>query len=387
MANNFSEGIVFGQHFLDKKEFLEVIDKWYDQKFEGFRLDVIQRILIPLEKIKNKYGSNTRLSQKYGVDIDMELLKEITDISKIYSQWDEIQKKWFGNEPVELGGYVTTDSENPERIWFSFMEEAPFVTDKGKIEVSIDKLKEVAKSYSIEQSFLSVLNLHYEDFLRQLKNYKLNSREARQLHIYLGLKKSSLRKYVEAKLVEEINEEHLTSTTYNYVFYERMKNEGKQADAYFTHLGRYHKPILSYMRTNYIFTGNEKSEINQLKNNHFPEIFKRSYYMREWLTESMNNTPWYAGGDLVVTDGSGKVVFNVQIKSTKHTEAEWKLGVDKLKFVLTQLISSNKEEFGNKMFDNFKNSLANSDLGTKVESKILDKVYERLGLNKDIKIS
>ena len=385
MANS-NEGIIFGQHFLDKEQFMEIMKPWYEQKFEDFKQALQIEIIQPLEsmwsltrlKSKNKNGNYYKFIKH----------KEGYDTKKIYDAWMRINQNYFGNDEVQLIAVINMNNKE-ESMWTTSIKEGDMITEKSKtLSISANKLNQMQEKIGnilLCQDIESIMQDHYANLLKTLDEYHMSKREARYLHILLGARKSNL---IKEKRVEgekeffvKLNAEHFTNKTYNQTLF-RKAQEGKKLDAFMNHMANAHTQIYGLMSNSQISIRSAENMLNSIKTSinkegGFEKVFKnKPVSTQRWLYDSLNTTSWLTGGDVVVVNDEGKVIYNIQIKGSIKNSANWELSSKELLNFAQSIIREvdSPEKLAEIMFEKLKTQTSNKF--KVIEEHMTEKIYK-----------
>lgn len=133
-------------------------------------------------------------------------------------------------------------------------------------------------------------------------------------------------------------------------------------------------------------TANELENLNLDDHNGFGTIFTNTDEVQPWLVDSLNNASWLSGGDVIVVNDKGAVIYNIQLKSTGKGKTFDLAASFLLTFAkkMAALIDENDpKQLARLMFDNLKTSTANEFQRTEefFESEAFKMVQKTLGLN------
>lgn len=375
-----AEGIVFGGYLLSKEDFIPIFEQWYEQKGEQFiaKLKALEsEIKVMIIREMSPSASNPNVS-KLRTHRTAEY-----NAALIYQKWEEIQKEYFGNDAVTL--IAITQFEGEQMTWSQNIDESQFVTASG-INVSAAQFQKVARDTMNAASTLAAaeevqnfLRLHYAQLCTQLVSYKINVQEAAELHQRIP-KKSAL--YAN-------RHEHFTGRSYEDIIFASQGNaEGKRLDAFMNHVGQYNKQIFSLMNSGVA----NKESLSRIDNfdthGAFSEIFTSPGIVQPWLLASLNTTSWLTGGDVIVVDDNGAIIYNIQIKSTSGGK-NFELALNRLLSLLTRIIRKTEsarfkpKQLAQMMYNSLKTTSANQTARTEnfLESKAYDMVLRNLKLN------
>ena len=371
-----AEGIIFGDHLLSKDDFIPLFEQFYEEKGQDF----IQDLRLLKEKIdkmiEQKYtpsASNTNV-QKLRTHRTAEY-----DAKLVYEEWERIQKDYFGNSAVTLIAITSFDGE--QMTWSKNIQESELMTPGG-INVTAAQFESIFKAASAAaaaEEIQNFLRLHYQQMCTQLTSHTLKTAEAAALHEIIP-KKSSL--YVNRF-------EHFTGRTYGDIIFSAQGNaEGKQLDAYMNHIGQYNRELFSLMNAGVA----NNSTLEKVKSfdthGQFKQIFQTPSIVQPWLLASLNSASWLTGGDVVVVDDTGKVIYNIQIKSTMGGK-NFELALNRLSSLIARIIKKTEatrfkpKQLATILYNSLKTSSANEIAKTDkfIESKAYDVVIKNLKLS------
>lgn len=372
-----AEGIIFGGHLLSKEEFIPIFEQFYEQKGQQFLIE-LQQLKLEIEsmivKELSQSASNPNIEK-------MRTHRTATyNAQIIYNRWEQIQKNYFGNSAVTLIAIISFDGEN--LTWSKNIDESQFMTSGG-INVTAAQFESMFKSVEAAAAASQVqdfLRLHYAQLCNQLSSYTLSIDEASSLHRTIP-KKSAL--YTNRL-------EHFTGRTYGDIIFATQGNrEGKQLDAFMNHIGQYNKQLFGLMSAGVA----NKNALESLKldtHNEFLDIFTRPNIVQPWLLASLNSASWLTGGDVVVIDDSGAVVYNIQIKSTMGGK-NFELALTRLLSLISRIIKKTEssrfrpKQLANIIYNALKTSSSNEI--QKTESFLTDAAYRMVEKNLGLKFT
>lgn len=371
--------IIFGGYALTFNEFKIIFDEWYQLRKEELLKELEINILAPLEKMINVSvtidsdgNRNATVLSSHGT---AQKMKGAYDARKIMMAWENLSQKFFGNGQVSL--IAAAKFGNEEYSWTNMIPESRVVQPGG---IAVRKRKFQNLLSEEEQRMSSVyaaidvqdyLNNHYKDLLKTLGDYCLNKSEALAMHQLLETKKSNL---------NNVNF-HFTGSTYDKIIFNSQNNaEGKRLDAFMNHVGKYNKILFSLMTMKRV-TGKSLENIT-LDEHSFNDIFPRVDEVQPWLLYSLNSSSWLSGGDIIVVDDTGMVIYNIQLKSTGKGKT-FDLAASRL-FTLAEkmrklLVKNDSEELAKTMFTQLKTATANEF--TRTEEFFKEKIYEEVKKN------
>jgi len=310
------------------------------------------------------------------------------NIAAAYAAWDRLQNEIFANPTVELLTIVDLDLEKTGAKW-TFSSEFEILTKTGRL--SLSRLNQMFKAqYQLESwdkhlnglyTSVSTERLSYDEimFLWGLKKGTINER--------LGLTESDLS--LTSKMLAEAR---WGTRDYRYmtIVYagQGINSRGKIADAFLNHMGKMHSELLgSKVMTNFDIN-EENSSVMQEENIH-------EFGFLKLLLESLNNTPWFTGGDLITTDEYGKVLLNIQLKtrdigskSRSFSEINYKALDKELGYIHNMFNKKeSNEEIAKRFFRMLKTSTVTEAIGDKVRDEGYALAEENLRKNNKIKFT
>lgn len=371
-------GIIFGNYFLLEEEFLLIFKEWYEARGKDFQKDLQEKIINQLE---NMIILSERWSESKGKTVQVvRRVKEQYDASKIYKAWEDITQRYFGNNKVSL--IVAAKFGEQTYQWSNIIEEASVVKQSGirirqKGFVTIQEQIQNFEDTLAAQEVQEFLNKHYSDLLKSLGNYVLNIEDAKAMHALLAARKSTLNNV----------DFHFTGSTYDKIIFDSQKNaEGKRLDAFVNHIGQYNSQLFSVMNVNRI-NATSLNFLNLDDHRGFNSIFNNPDEVQPWLLDSLNSTSWLSGGDIVVVDNKGAVIYNIQLKTTNRGKT-FDLAVSKLldftKKMVKLIEEENPETLAKLMFNTLKTTTYSDFVRTEefYESKTYEMIKQKLEVKK-----
>lgn len=374
-----AEGILFGGYLLPEELFIPIFEEWYSQRKNEFKVALQTEIIDVLETM---IQAGTRIDSKGKVVSATKKIKGQYNAKTIYLTWERISKEYFGNGVVSLIAGTKFEGENYH--WTNVIEESRIVNEKG-INVRKAGLQNLQEEMADMETLFAaaelqdLINNHFDNLVKALDTYHLTHEDAIAMHELLGYRKSKL------------NRPGFTNSTYNKIIYGGQSNAaGKQLDAYMNHMGNYHQELFGLM-------SGQLADANSLANaaNTFHDDFYKMFATKRdetqvWLLDSLNSASWLTGGDIIVVNKSGAVIYNIQLKTTEKGKMFEVASRSLLSFAKKMLTLIDNEEASPKelaeyMFKTLKTSSAN-DVNI-LDSFIEDKGYEiaekNLGIEKN----
>lgn len=253
------------------------------------------------------------LPEEEFIQVMMELLEErkqeIIDALKTvensknakeaYDNWTYFQTEILKNPDVQLLVITNFYNNYGTQTWTFVDSEKSAINTSGQI-----SLQDV--SDDLKRSFISQVLTQHLSGLFASTNDEMTPEE---VYYAYGLQKSGL--------LSRLNEAKYSNHNYIYkqVIYGSKGTTyfgGQVADAFVNHLGYTHAELftnISLLNSDYI----EHLADTSVKAEEFAISSLNFFHL---LYNSTNTTGWYTGGDLILTDGSGKIMANIQLKTT-----------------------------------------------------------------------
>lgn len=372
MATN---GIVFGGYLLPEEDFLVIFKEWYAQRKNEFKIALQTQIIQPIEQMTYMDSRINSMGQSVPV---RRKIKGQYDAAKLYAAWENITGEFFGNGTVDI--IAATHFEGETLTWTNILKESEVVNQSGinikkrGFKLLQEKMNGMGAVYAA-QDVQDFLNYHYQDLLKTLGNYTLDIDEARAMHQLLAARRSALNNA----------DFHFTGSTYEKIIFSSQKNaEGKRLDAFMNHVGKYNSSLFAIMGAGRA-TGGLLQTIKLNEHGGFSGIFANTGEVQPWLLDSLNTASWLSGGDIIVTDDKGAVVYNIQLKSTGKGKV-FDLVVSSLltfsKEMVAMIDSEDQTNLARLMYSQLKTSSANNIAKTEdfIENGVYRMVKRNLGL-------
>lgn len=271
------EGAMLGGYLLPEKEFITLMEELLDTKDKDIEM----------------YLANTLNFINMG------------QIKNAYMEWNKFQTQLLLNPTTSLLAILNFYSSENQTWTFVDDEENAILNKSGAL--SIEKIEEGLKREYNSQ----ILTKHLSNLFVEIGG----KMEDDEIHYLYGLNKAEI--YRQLNPIKYGDGVYTYKTAvYGNVFGKYLN--GKVADAYLNHIGATHWEILNnFSQQGAILDGDHllrmgvKQEERAVHNLNFIKL----------LMASTNRTAWYTGGDLIVTNGSGQVVANIQLKTSAGTGA------------------------------------------------------------------
>ena len=326
------EGAMLGGYLLPEKIFKQNIELLLDKKKD--------EILKQLIKIKQ--------------------LIEIGQVDQVFLEWDKFQSDYLKNPKTELLSILNFYGKDYSQEWV-FVDEASVISKEGKIQIT-KAIEDVTK----QTYYSKILGQHLFNLYNSVQKDKvLYKEETEEAMNYSHVIKQHLNdiKYSDKKY------------TYKNLIYGRDAQEymwrGKVADAFVNHLGKIH-PEIFVERQNFFTNGQHFFKLHHTVKDE--ENSREQYGFLHLLLNSLNNTGWWTGGDLIITDKSGKVLTSLQLK-TSSGSGNW-IGniktatLEKYINKLIQEISANSKKAVDIFYSALKTSTISEQLGDSVLKEV-----------------
>lgn len=345
------EGAMLGGYLLPEKEFKTLMKQLLDQ---------------------NK-------GQFYGYINSTILYAKSNDIKSAYYTWSKFQTEVFKNPVTSILAITNFHNRKSSQTWNFFDDEISTIQTDGRINIAKADT-DLKRAYNS-----NILAAHLSEMFKTISGTKM---EPREIHFLFAIKKrDDLHSLAEKKRIlktlNEFKQKH-EKATYKEAIYRGLKNfgyRGKVADAFLNHIGARHWDAFNR------FANGDSSAVDQIaKHSVREEEMSHGYYnFTKRLLDSLNRTGWQTGGDLIVTDKSGKVIANIQLKtSAKGGEAIGRINTAQLVKdleIIEQKMIKNDETIVNNFWELLKTSTATEGLG----DAVINEGYELAKLSLGVK--
>lgn len=314
------------------------------------------------------------LLQEKDKDIEKYLDKTLKyidagNIKEAYNSWTLFQTELLQNPVTSLLAILNFRSSKNQTWTFVDDEENAIANQSGALNIeAIDQgLKREYNS--------SILTKHLSNLFRSISG----SMEYDEVDYLWGLDRSEIYKRLNPiKYGDGLY-------TYKVAVYGSTAGRfynGKVADAFLNHIGATHWEFLNnFSQTGQLLDGEHilnstvKEEERAIHNLNFIKL----------LMASTNRTAWYTGGDLIVTNASGQVVANIQLK-TSGGSGSWIGNIrtaalkTQILLIKTTLLIDHKQTA-----KNFYEMLKTSSVGEQLGDAVIEEAYELAKQNLGIK--
>ena len=369
MADN--RGVIFGDYFLNYELFEPIFVEWYSQKRDDFKNALETEVIASIEQMI--VIENNKVVSKHGAAVR----KADYDAAKIYNAWERLSQEYFGNSPVTL--LIGAKFNSSKYQWTNTINESDIINQKGIAvrKKALENLKDAAdniKSLYAAADVQDIINRHIDNMMQQLNGYELSTPEALAMHQLLEARQSALN---NAQF-------HFTGATYNQIIFGSQQNaEGKQLDAFMNHMGNYHAEIFNLLSSKIVSGTNLMNSTIQDIEDDFPGIFSNTDEVQPWLLDSLNSASWLTGGDIIVLNSKGSVIYNIQLKTTKRGKT-FEVATSSLYKFATEMRNlmnedATPEELAKLMFERLATTAANQ--GPAIENFYTEEVYKDIEKN------
>lgn len=348
------EGILFGGVLLTKDEFINIFKQWYQIKGENFK-----------QRIKNLYENAGKMNN-----------------AEIYSAWDVIQNEWFGNDSVSIM-FIRPNLSSKGQYEFTKILDEKKLLNKQTISgsdrnISKNLLNAIEDKKILEyaKNLEFLLNQHYSGLLHTLSK-AVTKEQAAELHYIFGVKKMINKfKHFYTKDKKTLDEIIYLGLTDENQF---GQIEGKHLDAFMNHLANNHKQIFDFFKDS-----EKRPALPYLRKTVFQEEGSLVKFT-QLLIDSLNNTPWYASGDILIVDKNRKPLYNIQLKSTQNKGQTYDIAtIDFLKLLDSFIKEKDIDKMAKLLYEELKTNSSNEiqPEEQKFEEDILAYIYTKLKIDK-----
>lgn len=300
-------------------------------------------------------------------------LIKLGQIDQVFLQWDKFQNEYLKNPKTELLSILNFYGKDYSQEWV-FSDEAALITPEGKIQVT-KAVEDVTK----QTYYSKVLGQHLFNLYNTVQKDQVVYKEETEEAMNYG-----------SVVKQHLNDIKQSDKNYSYknLIYGSKAQEymwrGKVADAFVNHLGKIHPEIFTSRQS--FFTQGQHlfklhNSVRDEENSH------EQFGFLHLLLESLNNTGWWTGGDLIITDKSGKVLTSLQLKTSRGS-GSW-IGniktatLEKSINKIIQELTVNSE----KAVDTFYSTLKTSTISEQLGDNVLQEVNKIVKQNLNIKLT
>lgn len=334
------EGAMLGGYFLEESDFKKAITELIKENHD----EILSRIQNIRMHIANK------------------------DIRMAYKEWDLFQTEVFKNPTTQL--LAILNFSNKEKQTWEFVDEVDTLSKGGNMSMTrVDENMKQVYSSDILAEHLSGLfsTIGTQQMTPDEINHAFNDQKVNAKKTFLNDIKYGDKKYIYKPAIYG----NIKATYYR----------GKVADAYLQHVGKTHWDDFS----RFLDSGNTASIEHFRKTSVKKEEDKYGRFaFVDMLIESNNATAWYTGGDLIVTGKDGRVIANIQLKTSWGSGDNIgniaKASLDKALAKLEQDLLLNSQDTAADFYETLKTSTATESLGTGAEQSIYKMAMQELGI-------
>lgn len=278
------EGAMLGGYLLPEEQFVELFTRLLQEN----RRSIMRRLTDIKKAISNK------------------------NIAYAFKLWENFQTDILINPKTELLTIIDLKFEEGGAgtgTWV-FANEFETLTQRGRL--SFSRLTDMMKVQYTLETWMAHLNNLNDSINKDRLTYD-------EIMFLWGLKKGTINERLAlteddlSSIAQSLAEARWGDRDYRYMPIIYGKNNvnarGKIADAFLNHMGKMHKETFSLSSSSARLLDFKLSESVKDEEN------KTNLGFIRLLLESLNNTPWFTGGDLIVTDENGKVLINIQLKT------------------------------------------------------------------------
>ena len=334
------EGAMLGGFFLQESDFKTLITEVINNNSE----DLLNRIISIRANIAD---GNVRLA---------------------YHEWDLLQTEVLKNPKTQLLA-ILNFSNKSKQTW-EFMEEEETLSRGGNMSLSrVDAAMKQVYSSDILAEHLGGLftTVEKDEMTFDEVNHAFNDKKTKAKKTFLNDIKYGDKRYI-----------------YRPAIYGRIDQtpfRGKVADAYLQHIGKTHWDDFSRF-----LNSGDTSSIEHFRNTTVKQEEAKygKFSFVDMLIESNNATAWYTGGDLIVTGPDGRVIANIQLKTSwgsgENIGNIAKASLDKALLKLETDLRTGNSNIANDFYETLKTSTASEALGEAAANAVYDLAKESLGI-------
>lgn len=322
------EGAMLGGYLFPEKPYIEIMEQLLQEKSQLIEI----------------YLRKTKMYITYG------------DIKSAYEQWDLFQTEILQNPTTSLLAILNFRSSTNQTWTYIDNEKNAISDESGKINVK-DISTDLKREY-----FSQIFTKHLSKLFREINT----EMELDEIEYLYDLNRSEI--YEQLNPIKYSNKIYLYKNAIYGNSFGRFFN-GKVADAYLNHIGATHFSYLNNFLNSGISTGMEHLKDSSVK---LEERAQGTLNFVKLLIASNNRTPWYTGGDLIVTNKQGQIVANIQLK-TSGAEGSWigNIRTKTLEKEIDKILETIKQDY-KKTAKSFYNSLKTSSVGEQVGDAIIE---------------
>lgn len=279
-------------------------------------------------------------------------------VKDAYHEWNKFQVELLKNPTTSLLAILNFRSSKDQTWTFVDDEENAILNQTGAL--NIESIEQGLKREYNSQVFTK----HLSNLFRSVNG----EMETDEINYMWGLESSDIKKRLNPiKYGDGLY-------TYKVAVYGSIAGRfynGKIADAFLNHIGATHWEYLNsfsqkgFLPPDDLLHSSVKDEERAIHHLNFVKL----------LIASTNRTSWYTGGDLIVTNSSGQVVANVQLK-TSGGSGSW-IGNIRTASLKSQIVKIQETLFSDhqKTAQSFYTSLKTSSVGEQLGDAVIEEAY------------
>lgn len=379
MGSASTSGIIFADLFVNSKEmFINYFTEYYNQH-KGEIDAAIMELSFCLESITSK---------KLTVE----------GAQKFQETWNKFQKVVLHNSnPLQLMVGYRDASAGGKNVQFSALINQDSATIDNMIDTGSQAVRDamaLARQIEKAQTIEDVLKHHLNGYIDQLYYHHLNHNEVATLA-------TTNLNYVPDRWKKKYHlTDILTGQNWQDIYYSNYytgQGLGQAYDAFMNHVGNHHKELFNYLNTNGVF---HTGDVPRVSSSVYGEEMGVAGNFPRLLSDSLNHTGWYTGGDIVIVDPKTmSVIYNIQLKTTQNTRRDEKgnikyptkfeIAISNLKKIingkdasgkgdLTPLSQLSPREKAERLFEEFKTSISNWGEFDNAIDNTINNIYKKV---------
>lgn len=280
------------------------------------------------------------------------------DNKSAFQIWEDFQTEILKNPVTDLLAITHFYGNKGQAQTWNFVKEVDTLDANGKMNVA--KVGEdIKRAYTSD-----VLAQHLGQLFKTVEHDDMSLEEINAVNRH--------------KKWKELVHAPVKPRKYKEVVYGKMyhdKYRGKVADAYINHIGEIHWNIISTFFNTQNAALLEQIATHSVKQEEGGGGTNLGFVQR--LIDSLNNTAWFTGGDLIVTAPDGRVIANIQLK-TSAGEGAWigNLRTTKLQQEVNAILKSFSTESNTRIAEEFYEMLKTSSVMEEMGDAAIDSSVE-----------
>lgn len=242
--------------------------------------------------------SSQIFQKKAEIKTQLEIIYNLAqkqNYKQCFEAWEFFQQEYLKiSQKTTLLTILNFYNKDKNQTW-QFHNEASLINDKTGL-ISVKKIGDEIQCLNNSQ----ILAKHLTTLFNTLSNYRPSKSEQEIIKNQLIGKNAGWLEMYSLKL-----RHYLKNWIWTQGEQKGFKYRGQVADAFLQHVGEYHSQLLSL-------------ETKQIQNNNLPSVLQeeKSAKLINRMIEAKNRVGWYTGGDLILTDAAGRVIYNIQLKTS-----------------------------------------------------------------------